>query len=296
MASKPALLGNVFATDLWAIRADMSLEELTAKFAAAQEAAAAGAEVWAAPLPSTKDRVAVVPVEGVLTKNGPRWWGSNYNGITKAVTDAAADPDVSHIVLAVDSPGGEVGGCIEAASAIAAAAKQKPVTAMVDGMAASAAYWLTSQANSIVVTPSGSVGSVGIKTMHIDVSGALEQAGIKVTELQAGDHKTEWSRYKPLAPEAAAEVQQKMDTTHQQFITAVTQGRGGRASRDIRIARFGEGRMFSAQQAIGNGLADKIQSAREFYASLLPAKPSVSKPGSLPYRLELDRAKVDMAL
>jgi ClpP class serine protease len=80
----------------------------------------------------------------VLTKDGPAWYGSNYDGIVTAAEKAAGDPDVKRIVLAVDSPGGEVIGCPEAAAALAQIAKTKPVSAVVEGCCASAAYWLTS--------------------------------------------------------------------------------------------------------------------------------------------------------
>src|SRR6185437_10353443 len=147
----------------------------------------------------------------------------------------------------------------------AAVAKVKPVSAIVEGDSASAAYWLTSQAGDVALTPSGQVGSVGVRMTHVDVSKALDAAGIKVTEIYSGNHKTEWSPYKPLADETVTHAQKELTAVHQDFLNAVTSGRGARASAEMKDGRFGEGRMFTAKEALAGGLVDKIQSTREFY-------------------------------
>lgn len=226
--------------------------------------------------------VAIIPIQGVLTKDGPAWYGSNYDTIGRAVADAAANPDVKHIVLSVDSPGGEVTGLPETAALVAQAAKAKPVTAMVDGMSASAAYYLTSQANNIVLTPSGEVGSVGVRMMHVDVSKMLIDAGIKVTELASGDFKTEWSPYKPLSEEAIADMTPRLRSVHQDFINAVEAGRGARLTQDIRERRIGEGRMFSSSDALSHGMVDSIQSSRDFFNTLMPPQEAAASAPAFP--------------
>lgn len=233
-----------------------------------------GAWTWEAAKPHTRgpkdNKVAVIPIEGVLSKDGPAWWGSSYDSIAKAAEDAAADPEVKRVLLAVDSPGGEVTGLPETATVLAQVAKVKPVSAIVDGMSASAAYWLTSQASDVALTPSGEVGSVGVRMMHVDISKMLDDIGYKVTELYSGDFKTEWSPYKPLTDEAKADMQKRLEAVHTDFLNAVSAGRGNRASAEIQQARFGEGRMFSATDAMSHGLVDKLQSARDFYRAIIP--------------------------
>ena len=289
---------------MWAIRGDIAPDTLISLMSQPEPTVEAGRDEhgrWMAAKPSIKGnvpgkKIAVIPIEGVLTKDGPSWWGSNYNTIAKAVADAEANTEVSHIVLAVDSPGGEVPGTLETGAVIAKAAKTKPVTAMVDGQAASAAYWLASQASQIVLTPSGSVGSVGVRTMHMDLSKYLENEGVAITELSAGEHKTEWSRYKPLGDGAKADMQAKLDEVHQQFISAVAQGRGSKASKDIQDRRFGEGRMFQASDAVRHGLVDSVQSSRDFYASIMPqpeAPTAGQAGGNFPFRLEVDSARAE---
>lgn len=266
---------------VWAIRAEaiptvarIMTRELGSTTTPGPEAAA-GAGAWEAALPSTRgpqgNKVAIVPIQGVLTQDGPRYYGSNYQGITEAVEQAAADPDVKSIILSVDSPGGQVTGLPECASTIAAAAKAKPVHAIVEGAAASAAYWLTSQASDITVTPSGEVGSVGVRMMHVDLSEALDKEGIKVTELHSGDFKTEWSPYQPLSDEAKENMTGRIQDSHADFLADIAKGRGARATAAVKKNRFGEGRMFDAETAAKNGMVDRVQPTREFYRRAIPA-------------------------
>ncbi len=237
------------------------------------KAVSAGVMTWEAAKPAFQgkgsSKIAVVPIEGVLTNDGPAWYGSNYDTISKAVESAASDPDVKHIVLSVDSPGGEVTGLPETGEVIAQAAKVKPVTAMVNGMSASAAYWLTSQARDVVLTPSGEVGSVGVRMMHTDVSKMLDSMGVKVTELSSGDFKTEWSPYKPLSQDAIDAEMPRLHAMHQDFINTVSATRGQRLAQQMRDTRLGEGRMFSGKDALSHGLVDKLQSTRDFYKSIV---------------------------
>jgi signal peptide peptidase SppA len=242
----------------------------------------------------------MIPIQGVLTKDEP-WAGTTYKSIGDAVEQAGSDPSVKRIVLDVDSPGGETTGLPETASIISQVARIKPVSAIVDGYAASAAYWLTSQANHITVAPSAEVGSVGVRMMHVDISKALEGAGFKVTELYSGNFKTEWSPYKPLSKDATADMQGKLAAVHNDFINAVAEGRRvapNRPTNAIANARYGEGRMFTAGEAMGHGLADAVQSPREFYRAVLPASEVEDTKGKnvpqfpLRARLELERHRL----
>jgi signal peptide peptidase SppA len=241
---------------------------------------------------SQSNKVALVPVQGILTKDSP-WAGTTYGAIASGVEQAVSNPSVKRIVLAVDSPGGEVTGLPETAEVIRRAAKEKPVSAMVEGTSASAAYWLTSQASDITLAPSSEVGSVGVRMMHVDVSKAMEDAGLKVTELYSGDFKTEWSPFKPLSDAATEDMQKRLDSVHRDFLNAVASGRGPRVTAKISAARFGEGRMFSASDAMGHGLADVVQAPREFYRAVTaagednPASPTHLRRA----RLELERTK-----
>lgn len=223
------------------------------------------------------NKTVIIPIEGTLTKD-ESWAGTTYCMIAKAAEEAALDTTVKRIVLAVDSPGGEVNGLPETAALLAQVAKVKSMSAIVEGVSASAAYWLTSQANDITIAPSAEVGSVGVRMMHVDMSKMLADAGYKVTELHAGQFKTEWSPFQPLSEAAKEDMQTRLDVVHTDFLNAVTNGRGNRASAEIKTNRFGEGRMFSANDALGHGMVDKVQSAREFYRAIIPAQETEQVP------------------
>ena len=117
-------------------------------------------------------KMMTIPIQGVLTKDCD-WCGTTYGSIADAAEDAASDPSVKRVVLAVDSPGGEIIGLPETAEVIRRLARVKPVHAVVEGTSASAAYWLTSQASDITIAPSAEVGSVGVRVMHADISKML---------------------------------------------------------------------------------------------------------------------------
>jgi len=295
-ALKHTLLELMTRSPLWAIDPSFWLQARTDP---SKPGIVSFLSTWEAAKPSMlgkgPSKVAVIPIQGVLTSDGPSWWGTNYKTIADAAEQAAADSSVKRIVLAVDSPGGEVTGLPETAALLAQVAKTKPVSAMVEGDSASAAYWLTSQAHDITLTPSGQVGSVGVRMMHVDISQMLENEGFKVTEMHSGDFKTEWSPYKPLSEAAKEDMQTKLDTVHAEFIAAVSNGRGARTSAEVKDARFGEGRMLSASAAMEHGLVDKLQSAREFYRAVTPVEETTAAPAiTMPRRarLEVERNRV----
>ena len=119
---------------------------------------------------------------------------------------AAEDPGVREIILDVDSPGGEVAGTEELAAVVAEARTRKPVTAIVNALAGSAAYWIASAATRIVSTPSGLTGSIGVLATHVDLSELERKAGIRVTEIVAPTGKADGSEHRPLTETGRAAI------------------------------------------------------------------------------------------
>jgi len=166
------------------------------------------------------------------------------------------DARVKAIIFDVDSPGGSVEGVTELASEIYNARKKKPSIAVANAQAASAAYWLASAAGELVVTPSGQVGSIGVYVAHQDESKALENEGVRITLISAGKYKTEGNPSEPLADEARAAIQSKVDDYYTMFVKGVAQNRGSTqaAVRD----GYGQGRMVLASQAVKLNMADRV--------------------------------------
>jgi signal peptide peptidase SppA len=196
-----------------------------------------------------------VHVHGVLGSSADWFSDTSYEGIRADVRRALADPQAKTVDLFIDSPGGACLGLPETADVIRAAGKQKPVRAFVTGVAASAAYWLASQASTITLTPSGEVGSVGVLDIHADVTTALDHAGVKVTAIASTPEKVERAPFNPLSDEARAHMQAGVNQWYGDFLSAVRRGRGARVSP---TGSYGNGRMLSAKEALSSGLVDFI--------------------------------------
>lgn len=218
------------------------------------------------PVAASSGSIAVLPIRGILSNRmGPiqQMSGStSAEALQNALAQVVADPHVSAIVLDVDSPGGGVFGIQELADAIFNAKAVKPVYAVANAMAGSAAYWLASQASEFIVTPSGLVGSIGVFAVHEDVSKADEQAGIKRTLIRAGRNKAEDAEFAPLSEEARAFAQTRIDAYYDGFTRAVARGRGVALAK-ARGEQFGEGRMFTASDAVARNMADRIGTMQE---------------------------------
>lgn len=208
----------------------------------------------------TSGAVAVIPVYGPISARmslmSNSSGGTSLDDLTGSIDSALADPSIDAIVLEVDSPGGTVDGVPEAAAKIRGARGQKPIYAIANTMAASAAYWLAAQAEQVFVTKSGSVGSIGIFAAHHDMSAAYEQAGEKVTLVSAGKFKTEGNEYEPLSDEAKAAIQSQVDVFYGMFTSDVAKGRG--VSVDAVRSNFGQGRVVLANDALAAGMVDGI--------------------------------------
>lgn len=200
--------------------------------------------------------VAIIDICGVLTNDAWYWDETGYDDIRDEVEMALGDSSVSAILLNVNSPGGETNNAFETAAFLAEAAKKKPMYAVANNMAYSAAYLLASAADRIYAQPTtGGVGSIGVYSVHMDMSGMLKQAGIKPTIISAGKGKTDGNPYEPLSPEAKAKIAAEVDRLYGEFVGFVAKSRGMTSDRivnDMGAAVFN-----GAAACIASGLADR---------------------------------------
>lgn len=205
--------------------------------------------------------VAILPLFGTIFPRANMM--TDVSGATSADRFGAKfsalvdNPDIGAIVLDINSPGGQVNGIAEAANRIFEARGKKPVVAVANHLMASAAYWIGTAADEVVVTPDAEVGSVGVFAVHQDVSKKLEQDGIKVTFIKEGKYKTEGNPYEPLSEESLAFIQARVRESYDKFIDAVARHRGVKSD-DVRNG-YGEGRVIGAQHAVRLGMADRIE-------------------------------------
>lgn len=204
--------------------------------------------------------VAVLPLQGVIMQRaGMMAQTSGAMSLESWMRDfrsLVADEEVGAIILDIDSPGGEVTGIPEAAAEIRAARDQKRIVAVANSMAASAAYWLGSQASEFLVTPSGSVGSIGVYLAHQDESAFWESEGVRTTYVSAGQYKVEGNPFEPLSDEARAYRQAMVDDYYGMFVADVAKGRGVTPAA-VR-GGMGEGRMVLAKGAKAEAMVDGI--------------------------------------
>lgn len=212
------------------------------------------------------DRVgnmAVVSLSGPMMKN-PGWlrfFGfASSKDVRSAIQAAVADDGVDQILLRIDSPGGEVDGTAELADEVRKAGKVKRVIAQVDGMAASAAYWVASQASSIVAGRMDMIGSIGVRMMLYDFSKMFEEAGIRAMPIDTGPFKSAGVQGAEITAEQEAYFQGLVDDTFSEFRKAVQSGRGLSAEQ---FAAVGDGKVFTAPDAVELGLIDRIQGIDE---------------------------------
>jgi signal peptide peptidase SppA len=215
--------------------------------------------------------VAVIPLQGVITPRGfMSIFGSRGGGLQefrRALREAVGSQDIGTIVLAIDSPGGRCDLVPETAAEVREATKSKRVVSVANTLAASAAYWIGSQADEFIVTPSGDVGSIGVFCVHEDFSGYDERLGIKTTLISAGKYKTEGNPYEPLSDGAREAIQEGVDAVYDLFLADVAKGRGASMA-DVRRG-YGEGRCVDAKRALELNLVDRVATFEEALSELV---------------------------
>lgn len=240
--------------------------------------------------------VMVLPMFGTISKRmdmmSEMSGGVSVENFTRDFRAAVDNPAIKAIVMNIDSPGGTVSGVPELADEIRAARDKKYIVALANDMAASGAYWLASAASEFVMTPSAAVGSIGVYTMHMDYTEAMQQDGVKATIIRAGKNKIAANPYESLSEEALATIQQSVDYYYGMFIDAVAAGR------DVSTATvkkdFGQGKMFNAKDAKANNMVDRVDTL-DGVLTRLGAKPtggSIASPGR---RAHLAHAMLDIA-
>lgn len=210
--------------------------------------------------------MAVIPVHGYLAHRIDYHYPGYFTGygyISALLARAVADPAVKGIALDVNSHGGEVAGAFELADEILAAREIKPIWAIVDSNAHSAAMLLASAAHKIILPKTGSAGSIGVVTMHVDVSEALEKYGVKITMIYAGKHKVDGNPYQPLPESVKANIEARLEKSYTMLVDFIASARG----KDPKVIRDTEAATFQGEAAMEAGLVDAIMPPRAAYAA-----------------------------
>jgi signal peptide peptidase SppA len=220
-----------------------------------------------------KGGVAIIPMYGVLSPRANMLsessGGTSFERLSSQLREAAARSDVKTIVIDCDSPGGSCAGASEFAALLRDVRTRKPVIAQANHQMASAAYWVLANATKIHASPSAYVGSIGVFSIHNDLTEALGKVGVKRTFISAGKFKLEGVDGAPLTEEGHAARTEQVTRTYDRMVGDIAKGRGATAAA-VR-GGYGEGRIVDADKALELGMVDKLCTLDETLDRLLPA-------------------------
>lgn len=271
MTLLPHLAARLFGVPLAIHRPklDVILAVLGPRVGLAELTAAPGFTPPPRAAPGSPTGVAIIPIHGTLVRRTVGLEAesglTSYAGLTAQLDAAIGNPAVSAILLDIDSPGGESGGVFDLADRIRAASQIKPVWAVANDMAFSAAYALASAASRVFVSRTGGVGSIGVIAMHVDQSEKDAQDGVHYTAVFAGDRKNDLNPHEPISSEAHAFLKAEVGRIYGLFVETVARHRGLEAS----AVRDTEAGLFFGQAAVAMGLADAVGTFDDALSQLL---------------------------
>lgn len=239
----------------------------------------------------TGEGTAIIPITGIIAKhasmvNGqsqPR--GTSVEAIGRQLEAALADRAVEAIFLQIESPGGYIDALGDLGDEIYEAGFTKPVTAFADDLAASAAYWLGSQASAFYASQTAEVGSIGVYSIYIDSSAAYEEAGYKAHIIRSGANKGVGVAGIPITDDQLAPIQNLIDGHYEAFLAAVGRGRADRGPGPDKLRELADGRLYRARQGVALGLIDGVMPLK---AALAASPPPLRTEASFPRAAAID--------
>lgn len=192
------------------------------------------------------ERVALIRVEGMIVDSKDTIY---------ELKEYVKDPLIKAIVLRIDSPGGAVAPAQEIYEEIKKAVAKKKVIASMGSIAASGGYYIASPATKIIANPGTLTGSIGVIMEIPNLEGLMSKLGIKTEVVKSGEKKDMASVFRGIKKEERAILQKVLDNVHDQFITAVAEGRK-MPYEDVK--QIADGRIFTGEQALKVGLVDKL--------------------------------------
>ena len=195
-----------------------------------------------------EDRIALIRVEGAILDS---------RGAIEQLLRYKNNPSIKAIVLRIDSPGGAVVPSQEIFEEIKKlrAESQKKVVVSMGTVAASGGYYIASASDHIVANPGTLTGSIGVIMELANIAGLLERVGVESMVIKSGRHKDMASPFRKMGEEERRILQNVLDDVHNQFIEAVSEGRGLEIEQ---VRRLADGRIFSGRQAKKLGLVDEL--------------------------------------
>lgn len=228
-------------------------------------------------------RTAILPISGVIAKharmvNGvstPR--GTSLDTLRGQLADALADRQVERILLEIESPGGSIAGLADFAAEVYEAGFVKPVVAFADDMAASAAYWIGSQAQAFYANQTAVVGSIGLFQLLVDSSARAKEMGLKIHIIRTGKHKGVGAPGVAISKENLTALEDNVEREYGIFLAAIMRGRAAAGMTMEGLRQLADGRDFIGAEGIEVKLIDGIRTRRQILGAEWPAAREVSR-------------------
>lgn len=222
-----------------------------------------------ADMPTTRDFIAVVPVEGTIqaSSNSSSLYGVaegyNHNLLMNYVDKLMDNNYNKGIILRMDTPGGTVYEADELYLKLKEYKEKtnRPVWAYMESYCCSGGVYIASAADEEYANRITTTGSIGVIMSNYDMSGLYEKLGIKEVNIVSAKNKDMGSSGKPLTDEQKAIYQSVVDEYYEQFVEIVAEGRNMSVA-DVK--KLADGRIYTAKQAVENGLIDGIKTSEEF--------------------------------
>ena len=225
------------------------------------------------------DKIAIIDVDGMLFNRRSRGLFGGENPVSlfiEKIDRIETDPHVKAVVLRINSPGGGVTASdIMYQRLMRLRSKRKiPIVASLEDVAASGGYYIACAGETIVAHPTTITGSIGVLVQTVSFAGSMKMLGIEARAVVSGKHKDMTSPFKPLRDDDIAILQGIVDTFYGRFLDVVASARPNLTRKQVQI--LADGRIYTADGALKNGLIDKIGYTDDAIA-LAKAKSGASK-------------------
>jgi protease-4 len=209
-------------------------------------------------------KIAVIPVQGIIYTDDQTEWGTSMvDDIKNALQTALEDDSVKAVVLAVNSPGGEVTASDIIYHEVLKVQKKKPVVVAMTSLAASGAYYIACAADWIVANETTFTGSIGVIIQSLNYEGLFDKVGLDAVVFKSGKFKDMLSGSRPMTPEEQAYVESMVMQVYERFLGIVSRARNLPADglRDT----FADGRIITGKDAKEAGLVDQLGYVEDAY-------------------------------
>ena len=207
----------------------------------------------------SKDGIGIVRVYGAIMQSSKNydWEKTGSSAIAAKIRKIGKKKNVKGILLDINSPGGTVAAVQEIYDAImyVRTNEKKPVVAMFGDVSASGGYYIAAACDKIYAHPGTMTGSIGVIMSGGNFEGLMKKIGYKAEVVKSGKYKDIGSPYRDMTPEERQLLQDMIDDSYDQFVTAVAEGR--KMSKED-VKKLADGRIYTGRQASQNGLVDKL--------------------------------------